>query len=245
MLPNHVIGTRALFLRVTPIIVALALARSGTLDAREKTAVSSPPPVVGSGFSRIALPKNGPRDGFKTAAGGGWNSSSLGTIDAGLFGLALGAAKCAVRSGAVTSPSTLTVIDYSKPSTEKRLWVFDLRSHELVYQELVAHGQGSGGNMPTLFSNEAETHRSSLGLFVTEDTYIGKNGYSLRLDGLDRGFNDRARERAIVMHGASYVSEQFVQAQGRLGRSWGCPALSENIARNVIDRVKGGGLVFA
>jgi hypothetical protein len=174
-----------------------------------------------------------------------WNSSSLWTIDANVFDLALGAANCAVRSGAVTNPSTLTVIDYSKPSTAKRLWVFDLRSHELVYEELVAHGQGSGGNVPTLFSNKSETHQTSLGLFVTEDTYVGKNGYSLRLDGLDRGFNDRARERAIVMHGAPYVSEQFAQAQGRLGRSWGCPALREGVARNVIDLVKGGGLVFA
>ena len=116
--------------------------------------------------------------------------------------MALSAAKCAVRSGAVADPATLTVIDYSRPSTEKRLWVFDLRSREMVYEELVAHGQGSGGNVPTLFSNEPETHRTSLGLFVTEDTYVGKNGYSLRLDGLDRGFNDRARDRAIAMHGA-------------------------------------------
>ena len=96
-----------------------------------------------------------------------------------------------------------------------------------------------------MFSNEPETHRTSLGLFVTEDTYVGKNGYSLRLDGLDRGFNDRARERAIVMHGAPYVSEQVARAQGRLGRSWGCPALREGVARKLIDRVKRGGLVFA
>jgi hypothetical protein len=162
-----------------------------------------------------------------------------------LFGLALGAVNCAVRSGAVADPATLTVIDYSKPSTEKRLWVFDLRSREMVYEELVAHGQGSGGNVPTSFSNEPETHRTSLGLFVTDDTYVGRNGYSLRLDGLDRGFNDRARDRAIVMHGAPYVSQQFAETQGRLGRSWGCPALREGVAREVIDRVKGGGLVFA
>ena len=174
-----------------------------------------------------------------------WPSSSLGTIDTNVFNLALGAASCAVKSGAVTNPSTLTVIDYSKPSTEKRLWVFDLQSHEVVYQELVAHGQGSGGNVPTFFSNDPETHSTSLGLFVTADTYVGKNGYSLRLDGLDRGFNDHARERAIVMHGAPYVSSEFAQAQGRLGRSWGCPALEADIAREVIDRVKGGGLIFA
>jgi hypothetical protein len=96
-----------------------------------------------------------------------------------------------------------------------------------------------------MFSNQADTHRTSIGLFVTQDTYVGKNGYSLRLDGLDRGFNDQARVRAIVMHGAPYVSAAFAKAQGRLGRSWGCPALNEAIARNVIDTVKGGSLVFS
>jgi hypothetical protein len=167
------------------------------------------------------------------------------TIDPNVFGLAFGAASCAVHAGAVTNPSTLTIIDYSKTSTEKRLWVFDLRTRALLYEELVAHGQGSGDDFARLFSNEPETHRSSLGLFVTQETYTGKNGYSLRLDGLDTGFNDRARERAIVMPGASYVSAALARTQGRLGRSWGCPALSEDIARTVIGRIKDGGLVFA
>jgi L,D-transpeptidase-like protein len=171
--------------------------------------------------------------------------TKTGGIDTQIFDLALGAAACAVRSGAVADPSTLTVIDYSKPSTAKRLWVYDLRTQSLLYEELVAHGQGSGDNFATEFSNLPETHRSSLGLFVTEDTYVGKNGYSLRLSGLDSGFNDRARERAIVMHGAPYVSEEFAGSMGRLGRSWGCPALRAPVARAIIDRVKGGSLVFA
>jgi hypothetical protein len=174
-----------------------------------------------------------------------FDTSELGTIELDVFDMALGAASCAVRSGAVDAPSTLTVIDYSKPSSEQRLWVFDLKSKELVYQELVAHGQGSGANYPTQFSNQDESHQTSLGLFVTSTTYVGKNGYSLRLDGLDKGINDRARDRAIVMHGAPYVSESFVKATGRLGRSWGCPAVSADVARPLIDRVKGGGLVFA
>ena len=154
-----------------------------------------------------------PRSGRSTRTCSIWRSS---------------AANCAVRSGAVTNPSTLTVIDYSKPSTAKRLWVFDLRSRELVYEELVAHGQGSGDNMPTQFSNEPETHRTSLGLFVTDDTYVGKNGYSLRLDGLDRGFNDRARDRAIVMHGAPYVSEQFARGPGPSRPQLGMPGLTRS-----------------
>jgi len=174
-----------------------------------------------------------------------FDTTGIGNIETDVFEMALNAASCAVQSGAVNAPETLTVIDYSKPSSERRLWVFDLKSKELVYEELVAHGQGSGANMATQFSNEDESHQTSLGLFVTRDTYVGKNGYSLRLDGLDRGVNDRARDRAIVMHGAPYVSEQFVKANGRLGRSWGCPAIGAGVAKQMIDRVKGGGLVFA
>ncbi|HEX8029691.1 MAG TPA: murein L,D-transpeptidase catalytic domain family protein [Vicinamibacterales bacterium] len=174
-----------------------------------------------------------------------FDETSIGSIEADVFDLALGAASCAVQAGDVEAPSTLTVIDYSKPSSEKRLWVFDLKSRELLYEELVAHGQGSGANMATQFSNNDESHQTSLGLFRTDTTYVGKNGYSLRLDGLDRGVNDRARDRAIVMHGAPYVSPEFVRTNGRLGRSWGCPAISEVVARQMIDRVKGGGLVFA
>jgi hypothetical protein len=174
-----------------------------------------------------------------------FDPTAIGNIESDVFEKALNAASCAVRSGAVAAPETLTVIDYSKPSTERRLWVFDLKAKELVYEELVAHGQGSGANMATQFSNTDESHQTSLGLFVARETYIGKHGYSLRLDGLDRGVNDRARERAIVMHGAPYVSEQFVKANGRLGRSWGCPAISAAVAKPMIDRVKGGGLVFA
>ncbi len=174
-----------------------------------------------------------------------WTAAGIGTLQRPVFQLALEAAACAVRSGSIEDLTTLTVIDYSRPSTEKRLWVFDLRTRELLFEELVAHGSGTGDNLARTFSNDAESHQSSLGLFRTEDTYVGKNGYSLRLRGLDAGFNDHAYDRAIVMHGAPYVSESFVKANGRLGRSWGCPAISAAVAREMIDRVKGGGLVFA
>jgi hypothetical protein len=174
-----------------------------------------------------------------------FDTTAIGGIETDVLEMALGAASCAVKSGAVKGPETLTVIDYSKPSSERRLWVYDLKTKQLLFEELVAHGQGSGANVPTMFSNLDESHQTSLGLFVTADTYVGKNGYSLRLDGLDRGFNDHARDRAIVMHGAPYVSPSFVKSAGRLGRSWGCPAVSELVARKMIDTVKGGGLVFA
>jgi hypothetical protein len=174
-----------------------------------------------------------------------WSAVERGTIDQDVLELALGAVACAVKSGSIEDPSTLTVIDYSRPSTAKRLWVFDLREQSLLYEELVAHGKGSGENLATSFSNEPDSHQSSLGLFLTEEAYVGKNGYSLRLRGLDEGFNDRAYERAIVMHGAPYVSDEVARTTGRLGRSWGCPALREGVARAIIDRVKGTGLVFA
>jgi hypothetical protein len=166
-------------------------------------------------------------------------------VSANVLNLALGAVSCATASGAIEPPPTLTLIDYSLPSTEPRLWVFDLATGELLFKELVAHGKNSGENMATRFSNEMNSLSSSLGLFVTGDPYVGSNGYSLRLEGLDVGFNDHALERAIVMHGAAYVDPQLAAAQGRIGRSWGCPALRPAVASSVINRIRGGGVVFS
>jgi hypothetical protein len=115
----------------------------------------------------------------------------------------------------------------------------------MLFNELVAHGRNSGDNMATRFSDAMESRESSIGLFRTADTYTGHNGYSLRLDGLEPGFNGHARDRAIVMHGAPYVNEAVAKSNGRLGRSWGCPALREAVARNVIDMVRGGGVIFS
>ena len=159
--------------------------------------------------------------------------------------LALGAVSCGIASGDLQTPTTLTLIDYSLPSTTPRLWVFDLRSGTLLFNELVAHGRNSGDNMATRFSDVMESRETSLGLFRTADTYVGQNGYSLRLDGLEPGFNGHARDRAIVMHGAPYVDANIAKANGRLGRSWGCPALREAVARRVIDTVRGGGVIFS
>lgn len=159
--------------------------------------------------------------------------------------MALEAAAVAVARGDVSNPATLTVIDFSKPSTRKRMWVYDLRSQALVFDEVVSHGRGSGRTMATRFSNDPGSSESSLGLFRTGETYVGKHGYSLRLDGLEPGINDRARERAIVMHPAEYVNPASAEAQGYLGRSLGCPAVRPEIARRLIDTVKGGGLLFA
>ena len=161
-------------------------------------------------------------------------------ISPSVLQLAIEAVSCAVNSGAIETPRTLTVIDYSLPSTDERLWVFDVPSGRVLFRELVAHGRNTGENMATSFSDVMNSRQSSLGLFVTRDTYLGSNGYSLRMDGLEPGFNGNAMDRAIVMHGAPYVDAALAKQQGRIGRSWGCPALREAIARDVIDTVRGG-----
>lgn len=166
-------------------------------------------------------------------------------LDAGVLALALEAQQCAARSGEVAADTRLAIIDYSLPSTKKRLWVFDLANDRLLYNELVAHGQGSGDNYATRFSNTENSHQTSLGLFRTAETYTGGNGYSLRMDGLDPGFNDNARARAIVMHGAWYVDSGVIAKQGRIGRSHGCPALRQGIAHEVINTLRQRQLVFA
>jgi L,D-transpeptidase catalytic domain len=162
-----------------------------------------------------------------------------------VLALALDAVACAHARGAAGRDDLLTIVDYSLPSTQPRLWVLDLARGKVLYRELVAHGAGSGDNYATRFSNDLESRQTSLGLFLTGDTYEGGKGYSLKLHGLDRGVNDRAEERKIVMHGAWYVSPEHARRFGRLGRSWGCPALPVEDARAVIDTIKGGSFVFS
>jgi hypothetical protein len=159
--------------------------------------------------------------------------------------LALRAAQTAAEKGLVKRRDLITVIDYSLPSTQPRLFVFDLVARKLLFRELVAHGKNSGDNVPSFFSNATGSLASCLGLFVTDDPYIGGNGYSLRLKGLEAGINDMAWSRAIVMHGAAYVSVAAIRILGRLGRSWGCPAVRPEVAHKIIDTLRGGTAVFA
>jgi hypothetical protein len=158
---------------------------------------------------------------------------------------ALDAMACARERGVSGRSDVLTVIDYSLPSTAPRLWVLDLAHGKVLFHELVAHGSGSGDNYATRFSNLDGSQQTSLGLYLTRDTYEGGNGYSLKLEGLDPGVNDRALDRKIVMHGAWYVSPEQIRRVGRLGRSWGCPALPIQDAHRVIDVIKGGTFLFA
>ncbi len=166
--------------------------------------------------------------------------------DRQVLALAARAMSCALqRREPGLDPQRLGVIDYSRPSTEPRLWVFDLDRQRLLFEEWVAHGRNSGENMTNRFSNREGSYMSSLGAFVAQETYAGGNGYSLRLRGLEPGFNDRARERAIVIHGAPYVNPAAARLQGRLGRSLGCPAVRPAVARPLIDSLREGTLVFA
>jgi hypothetical protein len=146
--------------------------------------------------------------------------------------------------GEISRP-LLTVIDYGLPSIAKRMWVFDLASRRLLFHELVAHGRNSGEDLARSFSNEEGSLMTSLGAFVTGTTYNGRNGYSLRLRGMEPGVNDRAEARTIVVHGAPYVCEEVAHRQGRLGRSYGCPAVRPAIARALIDEVKDRTLLYA
>ena len=169
-------------------------------------------------------------------------SAAAPEADPAVLALALRARGCAIDAGPAPR---LAVIDYSRPSTQRRLWVFDLQQPRLLYSEYVAHGRNSGENLATRFSNREGSLQSSLGLFRTAETYDGDNGYSLRMDGLEPGINDRARDRALVMHGAWYVDPLQALKQGRLGRSLGCPALRPQVAHALIDSIKQGQLLFA
>ncbi|MEE7548097.1 murein L,D-transpeptidase catalytic domain family protein [Xanthomonas sp. Kuri4-1] len=166
-------------------------------------------------------------------------------VRAWVLSLAAEALQCARQRRQVPGDALLSVIDYSRPSTERRLWVFDLARQRLLFQEWVAHGRNTGTNVASKFSNSDGSFMSSLGAFTAEEVYTGHNGYSLRLKGLEPGFNDHARDRAIVIHGAPYVSEAVIRSQGRLGRSLGCPAVRPAIARQLIDTLRDGAFVFA
>ena len=200
------------------ILVLVLLASAATAQAKGATAVRADEPLATA--LAQAAPQANPR----------------------VIKLATRALRCVRRTQAV---HTLSVIDYSLPSTTPRLWVFDLAKRALLFHVLVAHGSNTGGQYAKHFSNREGSHMSSLGTFVTDGTYVGHNGYSLRLKGLDGRFNDQAEKRDIVIHGARYVSRRFARAEGRLGRSWGCPAVREAVAKTLINTIRRQSVVFA
>ena len=147
------------------------------------------------------------------------------------------------EKGLVTK-DILTLIDFSKSSNTKRLWVINLTTNEVLFNTLVAHGRNTGEEFANYFSNKAESYQSSLGFYATAEVYTGKHGLSLRLDGLQKGLNDKARERAVVVHGADYVSESFIKNHKRLGRSQGCPALPVEMNEKIINVIKEKSCLF-
>ena len=198
--------------------------------------------IQGSHFEEESLPKSTVElHNFDTAF---YNTLISAGLSYYTFQIAFFRFNELVDQGTLKNDSLLTIIDFNKPSTEERLFIVDLKNKKLIKKALVAHGINSGLETAKDFSNRINSHKSSLGLYLTDDVYTGKHGYSLRLDGLEKGINDNARERDIVMHGASYVSDEFIQKNGRLGRSFGCPALSNSESKDIINLIKNKTCLF-
>lgn len=149
-----------------------------------------------------------------------------------------------LETGKLENDNIISIVDFSMPSSKKRLFVIDLDQAKVVFNTYVAHGVNSGTAMASQFSNKPESLKSSLGFYETTNTYSGGHGYSLRLEGLEKGINDNANRRAIVIHGAAYVNEALIKIQGYIGRSWGCPALPQNLYKPIIDKIKNGTCLF-
>jgi hypothetical protein len=149
-----------------------------------------------------------------------------------------------LNSGKLGARQVITLCDLDLPSTEKRMWVIDLLEKKVLFNTYVAHGQGSGDEYATVFSNRANTHASSMGFYVTGDTYEGDHGTSLHLNGMDEGYNDAAYDRGIVVHGADYVSSRYIALKNKLGRSWGCPAVPAELSLPIISAIEGGTCLF-
>lgn len=161
-----------------------------------------------------------------------------------LLQTALAGYEILVEEKSINRPDVITIIDFSLQSDRERLWVLDLNQGKVLFHCLVSHGRNSGELMPESFSNIPGSNASSPGFYVTGETYIGKHGLSLTLDGLEKGINDQARARAIVIHGADYVSANFISSHGRLGRSLGCPAVPVELSEEIIKTIKGGSCLF-
>jgi hypothetical protein len=166
------------------------------------------------------------------------NPSELPATD--LLQTALSGYELLKKEQTINRPEVITIIDFSLPSNQERLWVLDLIESKVLYHCLVSHGRNSGEVMAEKFSNKPGSYASSPGFYTTGETYFGKHGFSLRLNGIENGINDKARERAIVIHGADYVSSEFIEKNGRLGRSLGCPAVPEELSTEIIETIKDG-----
>ncbi|HMO63416.1 MAG TPA: murein L,D-transpeptidase catalytic domain family protein [Ferruginibacter sp.] len=161
-----------------------------------------------------------------------------------VFDYALAGFNTLKETGNINNDNIISIIDFSKPSYLKRLYIIDITKYKLLFNTFVAHGMNSGKQMAMSFSNIPQSYKSSLGFYTTLNTYQGKHGYSLQLQGVEPGINDKAFDRDIVIHGAPYVNEQIIRAQGYLGRSQGCPAIPEKLHKPIINTIKNGTCLF-
>jgi hypothetical protein len=173
-----------------------------------------------------------------------WNLQQTGMDAAVLQKAVTGYLNLKLANKLSPNSNIITVIDFSKSSREKRMWIIDILNKSLILNTWVAHGQGSGDDMASRFSNNNESHQSSLGFYLANEVYFGKHGRSLKLDGLDEGINSAARARGIVIHAADYVCQNTINQIGRLGRSFGCPAVSPEVSDQVINTIKGGSMLY-
>jgi hypothetical protein len=169
--------------------------------------------------------------------------SSLG-LGRQVFDYAMKGFNYMIETGALANKKIITIVDFSKPSSEKRMFIIDLENYKILFNTYVAHGIQSGKEFANQFSNRPSSNKSSLGFYETLDTYMGGNGYSLRLQGMERGINDNANRRDIVIHGADYVNENLIHSQGYIGRSWGCPAVPTQLHKSIINKIKNGTCLF-
>jgi len=187
-------------------------------------------------------PKNRPAENAK----GIYDSLKLNTLGLSkqAFDYAMQGYNYLRSIGKLTNDKIISIVDFSLESNKKRLFILDLENYKILFNTYVAHGRNSGREFASQFSNENESYKSSLGFYVTHDTYNGKHGFSLRLQGEEKGINDNALNRAIVMHSAWYVSENVAKSQGYIGRSQGCPALPEEFTKPIIEKIKNGSCLF-
>lgn len=248
------IGLALFFVTSKNVSTSRVISQPSVAKAPLATVIQMVPPVAviqKSEIAQVPLIKKTAVSPFADNKNSRWIDSEVNAIkpqaeniNVNVLKLSLTAYQKAQKRG-LTSKPLLTIIDYSKPSTERRLWVVDLEKRKVLFNTLVAHGKNSGAANSSSFSNRNSSLKSSIGVFVTSDIYSGKHGSSLRVQGLESGVNDHAYSRSIVFHGAKYVSPSIAKRNGMIGRSWGCMAVSQDVISPLINTIKNKSLVFA
>ncbi|MBI6119586.1 murein L,D-transpeptidase catalytic domain family protein [Salegentibacter maritimus] len=221
-------------------VLTFSFAFTTTDDLKTKLTSSKTEAVFAS------IPENGKNLSFEAKVANLYNEFSTNNISIPtmpVFSKAIKGYDQLEETGKV-GKKILTVIDFGLSSTKKRMWIMDMETKKVLFNTYVSHGKNTGGEFATKFSNTVNSLQSSLGFYVTAETYYGRNGLSLFIDGMEKGFNSNARKRYVVIHGADYAEPNFIDKIGRLGRSYGCPAVPNTIAKEVIDTIKEESVVY-